>query len=47
MAEPIARAVSKPKVGAFSGSGRSLSIVLGTVATPIRPFVSAAMRVAP
>ena len=47
IAEPTARAVSKPKVGALSGSGRSLSIVLGTVATPMRPLVAAAMRVAP
>ena len=47
IAEPTARAVSKPNVGALSGSGRSLSIVLGTVATPMRPLVSAAMRVAP
>src|SRR5208337_1074023 len=44
---PTARAVSKPKVGAFSGSGRSLSIVLGTVTIPILPLVRSAIRVAP
>ncbi len=47
IAVPTERAVSKPNVGALSGSGRSLSIVFGTVATPMRPFVSAAMRDAP
>src|SRR5665213_2441256 len=46
IAEPTERAVSNPNVGALSGSGRSLSIVFGTVATPIRPFVAAAIRVA-
>src|SRR5208283_1267673 len=44
---PTARAVSKPKVGALSGNGRSLSIVLGTVTMPILPFVRSAIRTAP
>ena len=44
---PTARAVSKPKVGAFSGSGRSLSIVFGTVTTPICPRVRSAILKAP
>ena len=33
--------------GAFSGNGKSLSIVLGTVATPIRPLVISAILAAP
>ena len=47
MPAPTDRAVSNPNVGAFSGSGRSLSIVFGTVATPIRPRVRSAIRAAP
>ena len=47
IAAPTARAVSKPKVGAFSGSGRSLSMVFGTVATPICPPVRSAILEAP
>ncbi len=34
------RAVSKPKVGMPAGSGRSLSIVLGTWTTRMRPSAS-------
>ena len=34
---PSCRAVSKPKVGVEPGSGRSLSMVLGTCATRIFP----------
>ena len=44
---PTERAVSKPNVGALSGSGRSLSIVLGTVAMPMRPWVRSAILAAP
>ena len=47
MSAPTERAVSNPNVGALSGSGRSLSIVFGTVATPIRPCVRSAMCAAP
>ena len=43
MPAPTERAVSKPNVGALSGSGRSLSIVFGTVATPMRPRVRSAI----
>ena len=44
---PTERAVSNPKVGALSGSGRSLSIVFGTVAMPIRPRKRSAIFAAP
>jgi hypothetical protein len=47
MPVPTARAVSKPNVGASSGSGRSLSIVLGTVAMPMRSLVRSAILAAP
>ena len=47
IAEPTERAVSKPKVGMFSGSGKSLSIVFGTVATLIVPAAASAILVAP
>ncbi len=38
------RAVSNPKVGMPWGSGKSLSMVLGTWATAIRPSASSATR---
>jgi hypothetical protein len=38
---PSCRAVSKPKVGASPGSGKSLSMVLGTCATRMPPAASA------
>ena len=47
MPAPTDRAVSNPKLGAYSGNGRSLSIVFGTVAKPIRPTVRSAIRAAP
>ena len=47
MPAPTDRAVSKPNDGALSGSGRSLSIVLGTVAIPMRPSARAEIFAAP
>ncbi len=44
---PTERAVSNPNAGALSGSGKSLSIVFGTVATPIRPCMRSAILAAP